>query len=179
MPSLFVHTVNDSHGIQRWASSLYRKLHFSKVNQETMATPEQANKEHARRFNEEVWGKSNFEAIGHLVAEDFVGHNPALPEPVRGADGVREVAEMLYAAFPDCEVELEQVIADGDWLAQRVTVTATHEGEFMGIEPTGEEVEVTGMNITRLEDSKWAEGYELWDMFGLLHQLGVVEQPGE
>lgn len=144
-----------------------------------MATPAQTNKEHARRFNEEVWGKSNFDAIDHLVADDFVGHNPSLHEPVRGPDGVREIAEMLHAAFPDCEVELEDVIADGNRVAQRVTLTATHEGEFMGIDPTGEQVEVTGMNITRLEDGKWAEGYELWDTLGLLQQLGVVELPGE
>lgn len=142
-----------------------------------MATQEQDNKEQARRFNEEVWGKSNLDAIDHLVADDFVGHNPARPKPIRGADGVREVVELLQVAFPDCEVELEQVIADGDWLAQRVTVTATHEGEFMGIDPTGKQVEVTGMNVTRFEDGKWVEGYELWDVFGLLQQLGVAELP--
>lgn len=144
-----------------------------------MATLEQDNKEHARRFNEEVWGKFNFDAIDHLVAEDYVGYNPALDEPVRGPDGVREVAEMLHAAFPDVEVELEEVVAEGDWLAQRVTCTATHDGEFRGIDPTGEQVEVTAMNITRLEDGKWVEGYELWDTFRLLQQLGVVEPPGE
>lgn len=137
------------------------------------------NTDHARRFNEEVWGKYNFEAIHDFVAEDFVGYNPALPEPVRGGDGVREVAEMLHAAFPDCEVELEQVIAEGDWVAQRLTATATHEGEFVGIEPTGKRVEFTGMNISRLVDGKLVEGYELWDMFGLLRQLGIVDLPGE
>lgn len=144
-----------------------------------MTESEQENREHARRFNEEVWGQYNFDAIDDLVAEDFVGYNPALPEPVRGTDGVREVAEMLHAAFPDCEVELEEVIADGDWLAQRVRLSATHEGEFMGIEPTGKQIEIMGMNVTRLEDGKWAEGYELWDTFGLLQQLGVVEPPGD
>lgn len=144
-----------------------------------MTTRDQENKDHARRFNEEVWGEFNVEAIDELVAEDYVGHNPALPEPVRGADGVREVAEMLHAAFPDCEVELEEVVADGDWLAQRVTLTATHEGEFMGIDPTGKRIEATGMNITRFEGGKWAEGYELWDAFGLFQQLGVVEPPTE
>ncbi|WP_135304816.1 ester cyclase [Haloarcula amylovorans] len=142
-----------------------------------MATPEQDNKEHARRFNEEVWGKSNLDAIDHLVADDFVGYNPARPEPLRGADGVREVAELLQAAFPDCEVELEQVLADGDWLTQRVTVSATHEGEFMGIAPTGKQVEITGISVTRFEDGKWVEGYELWDIFGLLQQLGITELP--
>lgn len=143
----------------------------------TMATTERDNEDHARRFNEAVWGRYDFEAIDDLVAEDFVGYNPALPEPVRGPDGVREVAETLHAAFPDCEVELEQVIAEGDWLAQRITATGTHEGEFMGIEPTGNRVELAGMNITRFEDGKWAEGYELWDMFGLLRQLGAIEHP--
>jgi steroid delta-isomerase-like uncharacterized protein len=142
-----------------------------------MATRERDNKEHARRFNEEIWGQYNFDAIDHLVAEDFVGHNPARPAPVRGVDGVREVAEMLHAAFPDCAVDLEQVIAEDDWVAQRITATGTHEGEFMDIEPTGERVEMTGMNVTRLEDGKWIEGHELWDVFGLLRQVGVIELP--
>lgn len=142
-----------------------------------MTTPERDNKDRARRFNEEVWGEYNLGAIDELVAEEFIGHNPAFPEPVRGPGGVREVAEMLHAAFPDCEVELEEIVADGDWLAQRVTLTATHEGEFMGIDPTGEQVAVTGMNITRFENGKWAEGYELWDTFGLFRQLGVIEPP--
>lgn len=144
-----------------------------------MATPGQDNKEYAHRFNEEVWGQYNFDAIDRLVADDFVGHNPARPEPVRGVDGVREVAETLHTAFPDCEVELEQVIADGDWIAQRITATGTHEGGFVGVEPTGKQVELTGMSVTRLQDGRWVEGYELWDVFGLFQQLGVTGPPGE
>lgn len=142
-------------------------------------TTERENKAHARRFNEEVWGRYDFDVLDDLVADEFVGHNPSLPQPLHGPGEVRETAEMLHAAFPDIEVELEQVIAEGDWTAQRLTATATHEGELMGVESTGNRVEFTGMNISRLEDGEWVEGYELWDMLGLLQQLGVVEPPGE
>jgi len=144
-----------------------------------MTTQEQANKKHARRFNEEVWGQRNFATIDQLVAKDFIGYNPGRPEPVRGSDGVRKLADLLYAAFPDCEVTLEQVVADGDWVAQRVSVTATHNGEFMGIEPTGNPVERIGMDFTRFEGGKWVEGYEIWDMLRLLTQLGAAESPRE
>lgn len=143
-----------------------------------MAT-ERDNKDHARRFNEEVWGEYNFDALDDLVDEAFVGYNPSLPEPLHGAADVRGTAEMLHGAFPDIEVELEQVVAEGDWIAQRLTATATHEGEFVGVEPTGHRIEFTGTNFSRLEDGKWVEGYELWDMLGLLQQLGAVEPPGE
>ncbi|MBX0297938.1 ester cyclase [Haloarcula nitratireducens] len=112
----------------------------------TIATLEQANKKHTRRFNEEVWGHRNFAAIDQFVAREFIGYNPARPESICGPDGVRDLANLLYVAFPDCEVALEQVIADGNWVAQRVSISATYKGEFMGVEPTESPVELTGMN---------------------------------
>lgn len=142
-----------------------------------MATTEQENKELARRFHEEVWAKRNLDFIDEQIAEDFVGYDPSLPEPVRGPDGVRETAERFQSAFPDAGVEIEQLVAEDDLLAIHRTLTGTHEGEFMGIEPTGAEVEVAGMAIYRLEDGKTVEEWQVVDMFGLLVQLGVVEPP--
>lgn len=142
-----------------------------------MATTEQENKELARRFHEEVWEKRNLDFIDEQIAEDFVGYDPSLPEPVRGPEGVRETAELFQSAFPDAGVEIEQLVAEDDLLAIHRTLTGTHEGEFMGIEPTGAEVEVEGMAIYRLEDGKTVEEWQVVDMFGLLVQLGVVEPP--
>ncbi|WP_096391421.1 ester cyclase [Halopenitus persicus] len=144
-----------------------------------MTKPEQTNEKYARRFNEEVRGQRNGDAIDQLVADDVVGDNAARPEPVRGSDGVRELADLLYAACPDCGVRLKQIVADGDRIAQRVSVTATHEGEFMGIDPTGNPVALTGMDLTRFVDGKWVEGYDLRDMLGLFTQRGVIEPPRE
>lgn len=142
-----------------------------------MAATEHEYKELARRFHEEVWGNRNLEYIDEGVADDFVGHDPALPEPVQGPEGVRETAELFQAAFPDASVEIEQLVGEGDRLAIHRTLRGTHEGDFMGIEPTGAEVEVEGMAIYRLEDRQIVEEWQVIDMLGLLVQLGVVEPP--
>lgn len=146
---------------------------------DTMTTLERENASHARRFNDEVWGQYDFDAIDDLVADEFVGYNPSLPEPVNGAEEFRAVAEMLHTAFPDIEVDIEQILVDGDWLAQRLTATATHEGEYMGVEPTGEHVEFAGMTVSRLEDGELVESHEQWDALGLLTRIGAVEPPIE
>ena len=143
-----------------------------------MAT-EQATKEFARRWNEEIWGQQNTDIIDDLVDEDFVGYDPSRPEPVRGPEGVREVVEMLFSAFPDTQVDLEEIVAEGDRIAMRITASGTHEGEFMGIEPTGEEMEVEVMSFQRIEDGKAVEEWQIVDTLGMLQQLGAVELPGE
>ena len=143
-----------------------------------MAT-EQANKEFARRWNEEIWDQQNLGVIDDLVADDFVGRDPSRPEPVRGPEGVREVVEILFSAFPDTQVDLEGVVAEGDRIAMRITASGTHEGEFMGIEPTGEEMEVSVMTFQRIEDGKAVEEWQTVDTLGMLQQLGVIELPGE
>lgn len=140
-------------------------------------TTEQANEEFARRWNEEIWGQQNTDVVDDLVAEDFVGHDPSRPEPVRGPEGVREVVETLFSAFPDARVALEEVVAEGDRIAMRITAAGTHEGEFVGIEPTGERMEVSVMTFQRIENGKAVEEWQIVDTLGMLQQLGVVEPP--
>lgn len=142
-----------------------------------MAATEHENEELARRFHDEVWDERNLDYIHEVVAEDFVGHDPSLPEPVEGPEGVRETAELFQAAFPDASVEIEQLVAADDRLVIYRTLRGTHKRVFMGIEPTGREVEVVGMALYRLEDGQIAEEWQVMDMFGLLVQLGVVEPP--
>lgn len=86
---------------------------------------------------------------------------------------------MVRSAFPDLAVTTEDLIAEDDRVLTRYTLEGTHEGEFMGIEPTGAEVEVEGMSIGRIEDGKVVEGWTNMDVLGMLVQLGVVEPPGE
>lgn len=142
-----------------------------------MDTRERHHEELARRFHEEVWGNRNLEYIDEAVAEEFVGHDPALPDPVEGPAGVRETADQFQTAFPDASVEIEQTVADGDRLALHRTLRGTHERAFMGIEPTGADVDVAGMAIYRIEDGRIAEEWQVMDMFGLLVQLGTIEPP--
>lgn len=141
-----------------------------------MAT-EQDPEEFARRWNMEVFERQNFDAIDAFVAEDFVGHDPALPEPMRGPDDVRELVEMVLTAFPDAEVKLEEAVVEGDRIAVRNSITGTHDGAYMGIQPTGEEIDVTVMAIQHIDDGQYVEEFQLVDRLSMLQQLGVVEPP--
>lgn len=136
------------------------------------------SKELVRRSNEEIWDEGNLDYLDDYVAEDYVEHNTASPEPIRGPEGYRQNVEMIRGAFPDMSVTTEDLIAEGDKVVTRYTLRGTHEGELMGIEPTGRQVAVEGISIGRLEDGTIVEGWSNIDVMGMLQQLGVVEPPG-
>lgn len=93
-----------------------------------MTTAEDNEKLH-RRITEEVWEKQNFDLIDELVAEDFVLHDSSMPEPIRGPDGYREMAE-LGADTVDGSIEIDQLLSMDDWVVARWTQTGTHVGEM-------------------------------------------------
>lgn len=112
--------------------------------------------------------------FGDLVADDFVEHEemPGLP-PTKA--GVLEYFGVLLAAFPDLRMEVEDLIASGDKAVARVQVTATHDGEFMGVPPTGTQVHVQLIDIMRFDDAGLiSEHWGVADMLSLMQQLGVV-----
>jgi len=90
-----------------------------------------------------------------------------------------EQFEQIRGAFPDLSVTVEEMVAEDDTVAARVTWHATHEGEYMGIEPTDREVEFPINVFLRLDDGKVVERWIQPDQFDLMQQLGVVEPPGQ
>ena len=144
-----------------------------------MSQTTEQNKNLVRRSNDELWDEGNLEIIDEYVAEGYVEYNTASPEPIRGPEGYRENVEMVRAAFPDLDVTTEDLIAEGDKVATRYTLRGTHQGQLMGIEPTGKEVEIEGISIGRLEDGRVVEGWSNIDVFGMMQQLGMVESPTE
>ena len=110
------------------------------------------------------------EGAEELFAPDFVSHNlpPGLPP---GREGVRIWFETLRAAFPDLTVELDELIVAGDRAAAATTLSGTHEGELMGIEPSGRRVAVTGIDMIRIADGRIAEHRGLTDTVGMLRQI--------
>lgn len=130
-----------------------------------------------RGFNAEVWNGKDLDAIERYIHGDFVLHDPALPEGVRGPEAVREYAGMLLSAFPDTNAELVNHVSEGDMVAVHNVVTGTHEGEYLGIEPTGRPVEVDVRAFQRIEDGTIVEEWQLADRLSMLVQLGVVEPP--
>lgn len=130
----------------------------------------------ARRVPEEIANEQNFDLVDEVYAEDCVEHGP-FGMDAEGRDAVKEQLRTFIDAIPDFEATVEDVVAEGETVAMRVTLRGTHEGELMGIEPTGKSFEVQNMVFTRIEDGMIAERWLLPDTLGMMQQLGVVESP--
>ncbi len=118
--------------------------------------------------------------FGELVAEDFVEHEvePGMPPTKEGA---LEFFRTMLTAFPDMRMDLEDLIASEDKTVARVKVTATHQGEFMGVPATGTSIEVQLIDIMRFNGAGLVcEHWGVTDMLSLMQQLGVVpaDPPG-
>jgi len=131
----------------------------------------------ARRVPEEIVTEGKLDLIEDVFAEDAVERNP-LGEDT-GWGEIRAGMETMLAAFPDVSATVEAVVSGGDTVAMRLTLRGTHEGEFMGVEPTGKTIEVGSVVFTRIEDGGIAERWTQPDQLGLMRQLGVVESSGE
>jgi steroid delta-isomerase-like uncharacterized protein len=133
-----------------------------------------ANKKAAKRIFEDLFNRGRYEAADEIVHEDALGHDPAIPEPTRGPEGLKESVRGYREAFPDLHVSIDQQVAEGDFVATRWTARGTHRGELFGIAPTGKESIVTGITIDRFKDGKIAESHTNWDTLGLLQQIGAI-----
>lgn len=135
-----------------------------------------ANKEIVRRLVDEVWANRNLAAVDELVARDYVGHDPARPGPINGPEGYKESVGVYLSAFPDATITIDDQIAEGDQVLTRWTGRGTHKAELMGIAPTGKQVTVSGLTVSRIANGKVAETWELFDALGMLVQIGAVPQ---
>ncbi len=134
------------------------------------------NRDLAVRFTDEAWNGGNLDLIDELFTADYVGHDAPRPEPVHGPEGMKDFLRMYRGAFSDAHITLDDIIVAGDKVVTRWTGTGTHDGNLMGIPPTGKSVAFTGIRIFRVADGKIAEGWVNWDTFGLMRQLGVGGQ---
>jgi steroid delta-isomerase-like uncharacterized protein len=133
------------------------------------------NKKIVRRAFEEPW-KGNLDIVDELMSNDYIGHDPANPEPLRGPAGVKEFISTYRTAFPDARITVEDQLAEGDLVATRWSGRGRHEAELMGVQPTGKQVTVSGLTISRLKGGKIVEEFSNWDTFGMLQQLGAIPQ---
>lgn len=117
----------------------------------------------------------DIDAFSELLADDFVEHEelPTGGSPDR--EGVRDFFRMQIAAFPDMAMTVEDVVDGGDKLVARVRYTGTHEGDFMGMPPTGRSVDVAVIDIMRFgDDGLVHEHWGVFDAMGMMQQLGAV-----
>jgi steroid delta-isomerase-like uncharacterized protein len=136
----------------------------------------EANKAIVRRFVDEVQSAGNIDAIDELCSSGFVNHS-APPGVPSNCEGVKQVTAMFRQAFPDSYFTVEDMIAEGDKVATRKTFHGSHQGEFMGIPPTGQQVSIGLIDIVRIVDGQVVEHWSMGDNLGMMRQLGVIPTP--
>jgi steroid delta-isomerase-like uncharacterized protein len=139
-----------------------------------MIVSAEENKALARRVIEEMFNRGNLGVADELLAPDYVDHDPAMPDDVRGPEGFKEYVRAYRSAFSDIHIRIEEQIAEGDKVVTRWTGTGTHDGDLAGIAPTGNRVTLPGMEIVRISEGKLVEGWEGYDSMNLMQQLGVM-----
>jgi steroid delta-isomerase-like uncharacterized protein len=132
------------------------------------------NKAAARRLLEEFFVQGNFDVADEIVDKNYVGHDIAMPEPLRGPEGLKQQAKGYREAFPDLKMKIEDQFAEGDKVVTRWTASGTHKGDLFGIAPTGKQTTVEGITIDRFSGGKIAESWDNWDALGLMQQLGAI-----
>jgi steroid delta-isomerase-like uncharacterized protein len=148
------------------------------LRKRTRATgPATGNKAVIREIFEETW-QGDVNVVDRLVASEYVGHDPSQPEAIRGIDGIKAFVERFRESFSNSHITIEEQIAEGDTVATRWTGRGTHTGEISGIAPTGKDITIAGISISRLENGKLIEDYTNWDMLGMLVQLGAIPALG-
>jgi steroid delta-isomerase-like uncharacterized protein len=132
-----------------------------------------ANKALIVRFYEEVWGKGHLEVAAAIFAPDYVRHDlrPGTPPP--GPEGMKKITSDFRAAFPNLQMTIDLILAEGDMVAARWTMAGTHTGSWGNVQPTGKQARFSGVNIFRIENGMVAEIWNHRDDLGLMQQVGA------
>jgi steroid delta-isomerase-like uncharacterized protein len=130
------------------------------------------NKKIVRRY-QEIYNSNDLDALGEVVSEDLLTPRlmPGIPA---GIEGARAAHRIMLAGFPDYQTVIEDLFAEGDKVAARITMSGTNTGSFMGIPATGKHVSFTGIYIARIADGKIVEHWGEEDSVSLLQQLGAL-----
>ena len=137
-----------------------------------MATPVEAL---AERFHQDIFQQGEFSVADEIVAPDFTWHATDLPPRLpKGPTGVKQMAAMFRQAFPDLKITHEDVIACGDKVVIRWRMTGSHDGEYLGVTPTGRPIDVSGIGIFRVAGDKLAELWTNMDDLGLEQQIDAL-----
>ncbi len=136
------------------------------------------NKASVRKAYQAVNQQNLSSFIDEFIDPNQVDHSapPGLPG---GIEGARQFAGMFLTAFPDMHFTVEDMIAEGDKVVARITMSGTQQGAFMGIPPTGKHVTWTAIDINRVAGGKSVEHWMEMDALGLMQQLGVIPAPGQ
>jgi steroid delta-isomerase-like uncharacterized protein len=143
-----------------------------------MSTTEE-NKAHYGCILEELFNQGDLALVDELVAPDFLNHEVPPGMPDRGPASTRQLVKMLHTAFPDLHFTIEDLVAEGDTVAGRVSMSGTHLGLFQGIPPTGRSFQQTHMHFVRFRGGQAIEHWSVRDDLGMMQQLGIIPAPAD
>ena len=137
----------------------------------------QESKVLVRRFIDEIFVKGNVDAVDKLVTSDFTPHSWGRMPP--GIEPLKDAIKRVHAGLSDVSMKIEDVIAEDDKVAVRLTARGRHTGEFMGLPPSGKDYTISETHIFHLRDGRISEHWRDADMLGLMGQLGASRGEGD
>jgi predicted ester cyclase len=136
---------------------------------------QEANKAVVRKFEEQFKNKANHAIVDELMAPAFQARGFS-PAPL-DREGLKQLGKGVASAFPDVRVTVDSVIAEGDLVVTRCSVTGTHKGAFNGVPATGKKVQFTEMHMYQLKGGKIVALWSNADVLAILMQIGAVPAP--
>jgi steroid delta-isomerase-like uncharacterized protein len=118
--------------------------------------------------------RKDLDACVALLTPDFSINLAGAPYAMSGPRAWRRNAEILFSAFPDIQLHVEDMFAADDKVAVRVRLKGTHTGEFLGNPPTGNKIEYESNELYRIADGKFTEEWICSDMLTLMSQIGAI-----
>ena len=136
------------------------------------------NKAIIRRHWEEVINKGNLSVVDETQATSYIYHGSGGQE-FKGPEGFKLLITMFRTAFPDLQATVEDMVAEGDEVTHRTTLRGTHKGELLGIAPTGKQVTISAIVISRFAGGKEVEAWSNLDQLGMMQQMGIAPPMGQ
>jgi steroid delta-isomerase-like uncharacterized protein len=127
-------------------------------------------------YTDEVWNQHTVDAIDKYYARDYVHHDVSRPD-VTTLGGYKGWATDLQSGLSNLHVAVDDLIANDDMAVKRWTATGVHTAPLAGIAPTNTKVRFSGVSIYRFANDRIAESWYVYDLFGLLQQLGALPAP--
>lgn len=135
----------------------------------------ETNKTIVKKFVEEYQGQNDVAVLYETVSPELVNHTPMFPNAPGGPIEVKTIFDMFRAAFDHFAVEILDQLAEGDKVVTYKAFSGVHNGDFMGIAPTGTAVRFAVIDIVRLRDGQFVEHWGMVDQLDLLRQLGAIK----
>ena len=135
------------------------------------------NKLVVRGFLEEIVNTGDVDRLSEFIAADCIESNDSTGRS-RGLESMRAHVLGVRQTYADLQITIEQQIAEGEWVATRITARGTHFGEWLGIAPTNKPVTITGVNLDRVLDGKIVEYGGAANMFETLLEIGAIAAAG-